>query len=1849
MKVGDTIDNRYELLRLLGAGAMGQVFLARDIISNRQVALKTIREDLVAGDGLGRFESEFSAIKEIEHPNLVRMYEFQERYFTMEYVDGSVLDTSKALPMAEALHIGAEICRALNFIHKKGIIHGDLKPAHVLISRQQATGNGQSASGGQRATRDRRPETEEKAEIPTSVHLSDTRVKLIDFGLSRPVGGETVTVKEDVKIEGTIEYMAPEQIKGLGKDTRSDLYSLGVIMYEMLTGQLPFPGNDFMTIALGHLNKAPQAPSRINPDIPPEVEATVLRLLNKNPDGRYQTAEEVGRRLVELMGGKEARETAVLKGRQYLFSPAFVGRRREMEVLDTYLRKALESRGCCLLVHGAAGTGKRRLLREFRANHLLDEPVFLSGASNPSAGAHAQYYSEVLSQALHAMKRLEERLLSEKVWEWSITLARLSPKGTAEWFLENLQEAISAEPALMARNIADLLLTICSHRPLVLCVENLQFADRFGCELFEKLAKACGERPLCLVAAYRDEPGVRETPFTRMLSRLQKKKETVEVRLKPIDRKDLEQMIGSMMAYSECARRLGEEVARITGGNPLFAEEIVKSFADQEIIYRVGSQWKIDEEKLEHYNIPNTLEDMILERAPALGPRHREVVEAAAVVRWGADFKTLMTLTRMAQLDLYYILGDVVSQGILKEVSRPEGREYQFSGERLRQYFYMRMDMRAKARHHEQMGRIIETRHAGSLAPVLDDLIYHYSGCGNSRKLLECLLRAGEIAEAEAGLQAALGYYERALAIVGEHGADRRRHVAVLGKIARLNTEMGELTRARAQFEAGLRNSEKDSLESARLARDLGRLYMVSGDVERAGESFRYAEKAAARHGVEDAELLAARGEYHLHMDDLKRAEEHLSRARRLARDSHDRETLVRAGVLLGSVLLRRGRAEECITALQEALNTAERSNVNRLKLHALSALVRALLDTSKVDMAQTYMLQAQEVSARSDGRLYMLEYFMAAGEFYLRRGGLENSQEALERCLSIAKEVGEKRKVADAYALLGSLNIERDDLKRGIELCERGLGIARSVNSKYRMARIACLLGGAFLKKGEYDTAQEFLGHSRRIFEKIGVERELSQVFYLLGEALFRKRELFTARQFLTMAVDRATLYDDWAILAKSHRILAHIHMEEDDAEQARRSYAESIALFERHEDVLGLARACQDFGLFLLGYDRSADEEVPPAGIEYLNRALNLYRNAGAGFLARKAEILLNKFSRRVKSAELAAARAAPPEKEMDVDGLRDSARRQFNDILDDLLNADGEDAMSPQPLPDRLMEEFQAKISEAQNSIYEQIDQVTEQNRRLKHDVEFLLEEKSNLSLLQEISRTVNSELDMAKLINKILDMVIEVLQAERGFLILKDRKDKLAVRTARNIDRDSIKKPEFKLSFSIAKRVVKTGESILTSNAQEDARFKDKISVHDLKLKSVLCIPFRSRDRILGAVYVDNRFVSGLFGEKDLELLTAFSNQAAIALENARLYEENLEKQKEVKELNRRLQQKVNTQEVELARVKSVLADSQKQLGLKYDYSKIISKSRAMQEVLRLLDRVIETHVSILIQGASGTGKELIARAIHYNGPNKNKPFAAENVAALPDTLLESELFGYKRGAFTGADRDKKGLFEIANGGTLFLDEVAEMSENMQKKLLRVLQEGEIRPVGGKSYIKVKVRIVSATNKDLKTLMQKGRFREDLYYRLNVITINLPPLRDRPEDIPPLVNHFLTKISEETGTPRREIPADVMSLLERYKWPGNVRELENEINRLVALNDRVVRKDTLSQNIHMLENGGVSPEVDTARWRTRSLREIEREAIIRTLRATNGNKVEAARSLEIDRTTLYNKMRRYSIED
>jgi len=527
------------------------------------------------------------------------------------------------------------------------------------------------------------------------------------------------------------------------------------------------------------------------------------------------------------------------------------------------------------------------------------------------------------------------------------------------------------------------------------------------------------------------------------------------------------------------------------------------------------------------------------------------------------------------------------------------------------------------------------------------------------------------------------------------------------------------------------------------------------------------------------------------------------------------------------------------------------------------------------------------------------------------------------------------------------------------------------------------------------------------------------------------------------------------------------------------------------------------------------------------------------------------------------------------------------------------------------------------------------------------------EQRLLKLLEINKALNSELNLRRLLQMIMDTVLDVVMAERCFLIMFDNGN-MDVKVSRNIDRESVPKPLVKFSSSIASQVRESGTALVAVDAQNDERFQETLSVHGLKLRSVLCVPLNVRSRMLGVIYVDNRFERGAFTEEDIKLLEILTDQAAVAIENARLFEENLQKQKElekskgeVEKLNSELEKRMERQLAELEQARKLIEGRRPKF--KYSYDEIVTRSKAMYEIFSRLDKIIDSDIAVLVQGESGTGKELIARAIHFNGPRKNKSFVAQNCSAIPSELVESEFFGYVRGAFTGAQQDKPGLFEIAHKGTIFLDEIADLPLTMQSKFLRVLEEGEFRRVGGKKTVKVDVRIISATNRNLAESVERGEFREDLYYRLNVISTELPPLRERKEDIPILVDFFLTGIAERTGRKKRKLDALALQFLEEYDWPGNIRELENEIERAAILSDEVIEPSHLSEAI-MLK---AAPKKDLD---GKTLKEViektaeksEREAIVWALKKANWEKKEAARLLDISRPTLYAKLKRYNIK-
>jgi len=494
--------------------------------------------------------------------------------------------------------------------------------------------------------------------------------------------------------------------------------------------------------------------------------------------------------------------------------------------------------------------------------------------------------------------------------------------------------------------------------------------------------------------------------------------------------------------------------------------------------------------------------------------------------------------------------------------------------------------------------------------------------------------------------------------------------------------------------------------------------------------------------------------------------------------------------------------------------------------------------------------------------------------------------------------------------------------------------------------------------------------------------------------------------------------------------------------------------------------------------------------------------------------------------------------------------------------------------------------------------------------------------------EISASLASTLDLTDLLNKIVDGIIDVTGCERGFLMLKEADDSFSMHIGRTRDRGEWGRDDISISRTIVDSVVETGRPFVESNLDDVEQPKDAGSIHEHSIRSAICLPLVYQDSLVGVIYADSHFVVPEVLDSSHRVLDAFAAQAAIAIENARRHGDLRTRGESLEQQNQALRH---------------------QLGRQFNFSGMVSKNKRMLEVFESVKKIAAHDINVLISGESGTGKELLARAIHERSTRAAGAFETVNCAGIPVGLVESILFGHKKGAFTGAAQDKAGVFQLADRGTLFLDEIGDMPLEIQPKILRAVQEGEINRVGEEERVrKIDVRILAATHTDLGRAVEEGRFREDLFFRLNSARISLIPLRERKEDIVPLAEHFLKMYAEEKQQPLALLARDARELLMNRDWKGNVRELKSAIEWGIVFQDEhhVIHASELAR---FFERGGAEvdalpPEMGTLKS---MMTDYEEKLIRRVLRENDYTITVSARALGISRQQLHAKIRKHGI--
>ena len=937
-----------------------------------------------------------------------------------------------------------------------------------------------------------------------------------------------------------------------------------------------------------------------------------------------------------------------------------------------------------------------------------------------------------------------------------------------------------------------------------------------------------------------------------------------------------------------------------------------------------------------------------------------------------------------------------------------------------------------------------------------------------------------------------------------------------------------------------------------------------------------------------------------------------------------------RLSALLARVQMYRGDYDEALAAGEAANVDDDLEPCSRYRALNIIGLIHSY--QGEFERAEDALLEARRGLAGCGERMDQAFVLNSLGLLYQKKQAYDEAERHYRESREVARAAGSAERTNVAGMNLSVLLQERGRYADAIGQYRETLRQAYRIEDTNLLMRIQSNLGNIHRYLGILDGAREWAERSLAIARRTRTKLMIGLNTILLGEI-----DLLAGRPRDALGGTRAALatFEELGVVDETVECLidlAACHLELGEAGEALRHARDAEAKSRQGRLPNHLLRTL--LIIARIGLDApDGDGEVDLGDV--LEEARGLLDTAGTPELAWRTYLL----------------------------GARDvvERRRGTPDTALTLVEASLQDLTAS--VPEAYRRAFFARRDRA--ALKAEMDAVrtasTALGRTMAVDVGPLLgpgasslEDLRLTRSLLEMNRHLADVTDLEQVLEIFIDTMIPLVDAERGFVLLRGG-ERFSVVVARNLDGDAVRRSKAKISRSIADRVLESGEPLVLEDAVEDEYFSTRESVLALRVRSIACLPLIGHQGVVGAIYLDNRFQPGLFSERVVGILDIFARQAALAIENALLHERNREmldeltaSTREVERLNKRLTEEIRAQKLVLDETREELGRRQDALEERFHFDRIIGQSRPIRTLFEAMSRVARTDVSVLILGESGTGKELVARALHYNGPRAGEAFIAVNCAALPENLLESELFGHERGAFTGAVTQHKGMFSAADGGTLLLDEVGDMSMAMQTKLLRALQEGEFVPVGATESVRADVRIIAATNQDLEAMVRQGTFREDLYYRLNVVRIQVPPLRLRTEDIPLLVDRFLGTYSERhhLETPVR-IADDALKALMLYTWPGNVRELQSTVwTAAVFAEHGIITLTSLEARPEVLEpvRGG---EDAPAALDTINLRDLEQRAIREALRRTAGNKAQAARLLGISRRALYNKIEAFGI--
>ncbi|MEM7448268.1 MAG: sigma 54-interacting transcriptional regulator [Myxococcota bacterium] len=1001
---------------------------------------------------------------------------------------------------------------------------------------------------------------------------------------------------------------------------------------------------------------------------------------------------------------------------------------------------------------------------------------------------------------------------------------------------------------------------------------------------------------------------------------------------------------------------------------------------------------------------------------------------------------------------------------------------------------------------------------------------------------------------------------------------------------------------------------------------------------------------------------------------------------------SLSKDELTRVAILAGRCLTSLGRLDEALAVLQTVPNDA-------------SALVRATAMREQVKILLRRGAHADVLSA-VDGALALLEedspvrieLLTSAGMVHSYAGRRERARDLFRTASRIASNFGSLRDEANVLGYLAIDYQRAGDFSKAKALYDRILDVVRGLGDVSSLAVFSMNAGAVHYALGNYAAAAKLYASARcfarraaRRSTEIMAAANLAHLNAYLGLYERARSEAETARTQSEEAEFEVSL-------ALSVHVLAELAIRASDFELGLRYYDEALSHYRSLAMSREMAEVHIDVAEALLNRDALADSTLASSHLAYAGNLLQqepgedlhlsfdlmLARAQGSHGDVEGALSSLEALAQRAKEARCRTVewRALAELGRLNA-GRGAEARAERWDAL-----ALGVLESIAVGLPPEFQESFwhdprrRDLRHRASSRLDLQTSAPTDQARDPSSASSFV---RTRMRHLIEITKQLASERSRDSLVERIIDSAVALSGAERGIVLLLGPNGVLDPHLVRDSTLGA-SDPHVAFSRSIAEAVLIDGEPLTAVDALDDPRLDEYVSVHRLMLKSVAGFPIRSVRGPIGVLYLEHRTRRCRFQEEDVDLLLAFAELAAIAYEHARLVEENDSKNRDLERTNaeltlanREIERVLAARTEELASMNNASMSRRDQGGarsptqLGYEKFGIVGCSAAMRRVYARIDRVCHADVPVVLQGESGTGKELVAKAIHLSGPRQSGPFVAVNCAAIPDSLVESELFGYMKGAFSGATVDRDGVVARSSGGTLFLDELGDMSARMQTVLLRVLQEGRVRKLGSDVDEEVNIRVVCASNKYLPDLVASGVFRADLFYRLHVVEICLPPLRERAEDLHLICEHLLCKISARQGADTKRLTGSALRALAAHPLPGNVRQLEHllanacvmvegasiDVDDLVITEaapaqldaqERVDAQERDSKDTHVQSSGQDGEAVPKS---LHDYKEAEKERILSALEATGWNRARAAKSVSMPRRTFYRRLKEYGI--